>query len=86
MRLSDNQPIGGNDKYVAERFAVQIDELNRVICLDWNTRHGYMTGQEWFDRFWREFTMGGNWTSIMFTKSDVIRLAEEAAKKAAGLE
>jgi hypothetical protein len=45
-----------------------------------------INGQEWYDRFWIEFLKGANWRSIRLTKAKIIRAAEQAAKKAAGLE
>lgn len=79
-----------------------VDAINKEMALDWNKRHGYMTGQEWFDRFEKELPDNNTDCAVDYVDGNdacnpvdhatrngrfFMRMAAlEAAKKAAGLK
>lgn len=73
---------------ILDAMEIKLDNIEDILMRQ-TFRYGdkvFMTGAEWFERFWQEFVTQGDWTSIFFTKSEVIKLAEKAAKKASGLD
>lgn len=47
----ENKPNRTNGVITSAYLEEQMDNSNEEIALDWNKRHGFMTGHEWYDRF-----------------------------------
>lgn len=81
--LQQSTPTG---KLTLAYLEEQMDALNKDSSIDWAKRHGYMTGQEWYDRFVSEILSEFAYEYPNHLDGYSIDTFLDAAKKASGIE